>query len=284
MRLALIGLVLALAQTPAPPTTSPGPTRTLGTTGTPGTSDSVRIDAIVTDARGRSVENLKPGEFELREDGTVQAITGVQLVHAPRLVAIYLDEYYVSPSNTAIVKAALHRFVDDDLLPDDKAVILRPLDSLLTIKLTQDRAALHKVIDAFEGRYLVTDRGRADQQRAQSTWSTLNALTLHLANLGVGRASVLLVSEQADPVVRRRGMFEGLPTSTSVTRTANRSNVSIYVFDPRDAAQRAASPDEGPNLLRVLADDTDGTIISGPDSVDAGLRRMLADASSYYLL
>jgi len=297
MRLALIGLVLALAQTPAPPTTSPGPTRTLGTTGTPGTSDSVRIDAIVTDARGRSVENLKPGEFELREDGTVQAITGVQLVHAPRLVAIYLDEYYVSPSNTAIVKAALHRFVDDDLLADDKAVILRPLDSLLTITLTQDRAALHKVIDAFEGRrgdyqprteferrYLVTDRGRADQQRAQSTWSTLNALTLHLANLGVGRASILLVSEQADPVVRRRGMFEGLPTSTSVTRTANRSNVSIYVFDPRDAAQRAASPDEGPNLLRVLADDTDGTIISGPDSVDAGLRRMLADASSYYLL
>src|SRR5262252_1390424 len=281
MRLALIGLVLALAQTPAPPTTSPGPTRTLGTTGTPGTSDSVRIDAIVTDARGRSVENLKPGEFELREDGTVQAITGVQLVHAPRLVAIYLDEYYVSPSNTAIVKAALHRFVDDDLLADDKAVILRPLDSLLTITLTQDRAALHKVIDAFEGRrgdyqprteferrYLVTDRGRADQQRAQSTWSTLNALTLHLANLGVGRASILLVSEQADPVVRRRG-FEGLPTSTSVTRTANRSNVSIYVFDPRTTSERPVNTEEGPNLLHVLVDDTDGAILTAETS-DAG--------------
>jgi VWFA-related protein len=153
------------------------------------------------------------------------------------------------------------------------------------------------VIDAFEGRrgdyqprtdferrYIVTDRGRADEQRAQSTWSTLNALTLHLANLGAGRSSVLLVSEQADPLVVRRRGFEGLPTSTSVTRTANRSNVSIYVFDPRDAAQRAASPDEGPNLLRVLADDTDGAIVSGPDSAGAGLRRMLADASSYYLL
>jgi Ca-activated chloride channel family protein len=290
MRLALIGLLIALAQAPAPPTT-PAPT------GTSGTSDLVRIDAIVTDARGRSVENLKPTDFELREDGTVQTLTGVQLVRGSRLVAIYLDEYFVSPANTAAVKAALHRFVDDDLLADDKAVILRPLDSLLTIKLTQDRAALHKVIDAFEGRrgdyqprtdferrYLVTDRTRADQQRAQSTWSTLNALTLHLANLGTGRSSVLLVSEQADPVVRRRGMFEGLPTSTSVTRTANRSNVSIYVFDPRDAAQRAASPDEGPNLLRVLADDTDGTIISGPDGAAAGLRHMLADASSYYLL
>ena len=291
MRLAWIGLALALAQAPS------GTPGTPGTIGTSGTSDSVRIDAIVADARGRSVENLRPADFELREDGTTQTLTNVQLVRGPRLVAIYLDEYFVSPSNTAAVKAALHRFVDDDLLPEDKAVILRPLDSLLTIKLTQDRAALHKVIDAFEGRrgdyqprtdferrYIVTDRGRADEQRAQSTWSTLNALTLHLANLGAGRSSLLLVSEQADPVVRRRGLFEGLPTSTSVTRTANRSNVSIYVFDPRDAAQRAASPDEGPTLLRVLADDTDGAIISGSDSVAAGLRRMLADASSYYLL
>src|SRR5215467_13517403 len=112
---------------------------------------------------------------------------------------------------------------------------------------------------------------------------TLNALTLHLSNLFAGRASVLLVSEQADPVFRRRG-FDGLPTSTSVTRAANRSNVSIYVFDPRDAATRAANPDEGPNLLRVLADDTDGALFSGPETADAGLHGLLADAASYHLL
>src|SRR5205085_7566831 len=129
---------------------------------------------------------------------------------------------------------------------------------------------------------MMSDRERADVQRAQSTWSTLNALTLHLANLGAGRTSLLLVSEQADPVLRRRG-FEALPSSTSVTRTANRSNVSIYVFDPRTAAEQAASPDEGPNLLRVLADDTDGALFNGPQAA-AGLRRMLADASSYYLV
>jgi len=69
-----------------------------------------------------------------------------------------------------------------------------------------------------------------------------------------------------------------------VTRAANRSNVSVYVFDPRDAAQRAASPDEGPNLLRVLADDTDGAMFAGADSAEAGLRQMVTDASSYYLL
>ena len=38
----------------------------------PGVSvaDLVRIDVIATDARGRAVEDLKPGDFELFEDGT----------------------------------------------------------------------------------------------------------------------------------------------------------------------------------------------------------------------
>ena len=295
MRLASIAFVLSLAQTLAPAPRTSDATAAPGAAGTSATSDVVHIDAIVSDSHDRRVETLKSADFDLREDGMPQTLAAVQLVHAPRLVAMYLDEYFVSASNTAAVKASLHRFVDE-LAPDDRAVILRPLDSLLKIKLTQDRAALHAAIDAFEGRrgdyeprtafernYIVGDRTRADEQRAQSTWSTLNALTLHLANLDSGRASVLLVSEQADPVMRRRG-FEGLPTSSSVTRAANRSNVSIYVFDPRDAQQRASSPEEGPNLLRVLADDTDGALFSGPDSVDAGLRGLLNDASSYYLL
>ena len=299
--LASLALLAALAQEPA--------------------GDLVRIDVIARDAQGRPVETLTAADLQLAEDGTPQTLADVRLVRVAatatgaavspitsasderieaarentRLVGIYLDDYYVSAASTATVKAALHRFVDQDLGPRDLVALLRPLDSLLTIRLTRDRAALHRAIDAFEGRrgdyeprtdfersYIVTNRGQADVQRAQSTWSTLNALTLHLANLGAGRSSLLLVSEQADLVPRRRG-FESLPSSTAVTRTANRSNVSIYVFDPRDDSARAASPDAGPNLLRVLADDTDGALFSGPAAVDAGLRQMVDDASSYYL-
>ncbi len=287
MRLASLALIASLGQTLAP---APAPQPAAAAP-----ADFVHIDAIVTDSRGLPVETLAPADFELREDGDPQALTGVQPMGAPRLIGVYLDEYFVSAANTAVVKDALDGFIDA-LSPDDRVVIMRPLDSLLTIALTQDRAALHAAVAAFEGRRgnyeprssferssMFGDRARADEQRAQSTWSTLNALTLHLANLGTGRSSVLLVSEQADPIVRRRG-FEGLPTSSSVTRAANRSNVSIYVFDPRDAAQRAASPDEGPNLLRVLADDTDGALFSGPDGAAAGLRAMRNDASSYYML
>jgi VWFA-related protein len=274
--LASLALAAALAQAPA-------------------AGDPVRIDVIARDAQGRPVETLTSPDFELREDGTPQTIAGATLARHPRVIGIYLDEYFVDASRTAAIKAALHRFVDEDLASGDRVAILRPLDSLLKISLTADRAAVHSAIDAFEGRrgnyeprtpferdLMMSDRERADVQRVQTTWSTLNALTLHLANLGAGRTSLLLVSEQADPVLRRRG-FEALPSSSSVTRTANRSNVSIYVFDPRTAAEQAATPDEGPNLLRVLADDTDGAMFNGP-SAAGGLKQMLADASSYYLV
>ena len=175
---------------------------------------------------------------------TSRPIQDVRFVKADgnaRLFAIYLDEYYVSAGRTQEVRDALHRFVDQDLHPDDLVTILRPLDSLLSIRLTRDRDSLHRAIDAFEGRrgdyaprtafernYMVNDQAHAEVQRTQSTWSTLNALALHLANLGTGRKTMLLVSEQADPMLRRRGL-ESLPTSSSVMRTANRANVAIYV-------------------------------------------------------
>jgi len=265
--------------------------------------ETVVIDVIATNARGQAVETLKASDFVLREDGEVQAIQDVRFVKPDgnaRLFAIYLDDYYISAARTQEVRDALHRFVDQDLRPGDLVTILRPLDSLLSIRLTPDRDALHRAIDAFEGRrgdyaprtafernYMVNDQEKAEVQRTQSTWSTLNALALHLANLGTGRKTMLLVSEQADPMLRRRGL-ESLPTSSSVMRTANRANVAIYVLDPLDAAARAAVPDEGPNLLSVLAEDTDGARFApsgaSGDGLEAGLRQMVADASAYYLL
>ena len=265
--------------------------------------ETVVIDVIATNARGQAVETLKASDFVLREDGEVQAIQDVRFVKPDgnaRLFAIYLDDYYISAARTQEVRDALHRFVDQDLRPGDLVTILRPLDSLLSIRLTRDRDVLHRAIDAFEGRrgdyaprtafernYMVNDQEKAEVQRTQSTWSTLNALALHLANLGTGRKTMLLVSEQADPMLRRRGL-ESLPTSSSVMRTANRANVAIYVLDPLDAAARAAVPDEGPNLLSVLADDTDGARFApsgaSGEGLEAGLRQMVADASAYYLL
>src|SRR5262245_4591657 len=98
--LALALATVAATQASLPPSKEPG---------------LVIIDAIATDAGGRAVGTLKPGDFTLREDGAVQPIEEVRFVNAngtARLFAIYLDDYYISAANTQLVRDALHRFVD----------------------------------------------------------------------------------------------------------------------------------------------------------------------------
>ena len=82
-----------------------------------------------------------------------------------------------------------------------------------------------------------------------------------------------------------------------VFMAANRSNVAIYALDPRGLAafeydidqgvgqQRDKSGlDQGLNTLRTLADETDGRAIINSNDLERGLKQMVKDASSYYLL
>jgi VWFA-related protein len=82
-----------------------------------------------------------------------------------------------------------------------------------------------------------------------------------------------------------------------VFMAANRSNVAIYALDPRGLAafeydidqgvglQRdRAGLDQGLNTLRTLADETDGRAIINSNDLERGLKQMVKDASSYYLL
>jgi VWFA-related protein len=84
-----------------------------------------------------------------------------------------------------------------------------------------------------------------------------------------------------------------------LTDTANRANVSFYTVYPRGLAVFDApiGPDRPPSLqqdaanlnarfntLRELAENTDGTAIVNTNDIERGLRRVVADLSSYYLL
>jgi VWFA-related protein len=80
---------------------------------------------------------------------------------------------------------------------------------------------------------------------------------------------------------------------------ANRSNVSFYTLDPRGlvafdenpVATRDFDPERDrqrlgtrQNALRELAETTDGIAILNTNNFEPGLRRMVADVGSYYLL
>ena len=46
--------------------------------------DLVRTDAIVRDGRGQFIADLKPGEFEVYEDGVKQQIVSLTMIHGGR--------------------------------------------------------------------------------------------------------------------------------------------------------------------------------------------------------
>jgi VWFA-related protein len=258
----------------------------------------VRIDAIAVDARGRLVENLKPGDFELREDDVVQPIESAPFVRAggARRIAIFLDEYHVSAgAATNRVREAMTRFVEQSLGPDDQVVVMKPLDSLFAIQLTTDRDLARKAIASFEGRkgdyeprnayernYIAGTPQRIEAARVQVALSAMNALAIHLGTDADGpigeaqgrRKTLIVVTEGIARSERRRG--QDLPTLETVIRSANRSTVSVYPLDPRDPAEGVS------DATRLLATDTDGQTIAG--DLEAGLRRVTADSSAYYLL
>jgi hypothetical protein len=177
---------------------------------------------------------------------------------------------------------------------------MKPLDSVLTIRLTRDRDQAHRAIDAFEGRrgayaprtafernYIANMPARIEAARSQVTISALNALAIHLGSLSDARKTIVLVSETLPPAERRRG-FEPLPTFESVVRAANRSNVSIYAVDPQNIPAidgGAGSVADNPqDTLRMLANETDGEAIVNANDLDSAMRRIADDSSAYYLI
>lgn len=293
----------------------------------PGASEGdihrVRIDAVVTDAQGRPILDLRPTDFELLENGAVKPLDLVELRSMPRasgdvppietdadekraarepgtrLFAFFLDEFHVSPGpGTERVKRALTDFVDEKLRPQDLAVMIKPLDAVTSIRLTRDRALLHGAIDGFAGRkgdyrprtrfeelYIGRAPAAVSTARLQIVAAALRELTLHLGDLEADRAALVLVSE---------GFPRETPAAPSgrsmelqgLVRASSRFHLPTYTFNPADAADGAAAPAERERagaMLQWLAEQTGGRAVEAETMVE-GLARLSHDLDAYYAL
>jgi Ca-activated chloride channel family protein len=255
------------------------------------TPQVVRIDVIASDVRGRKLDNLKPADFEVRDGGVVQPLESVRFVKPTpddgRLIAVFLDEYHVTAANTDRVRESLSTFIDRAVMPEDSLVVMKPLDSLFTIRLSRDRDAARSIVKGFEGRsgdyaprnpyernFMAGTPARIENARAQVALSAINALAVHLGSVPDRRKTLIIVSEGMGRGERRRGL-EYLPTTDTIVRSAQRANVAIYPVNP---AQAPAEPD----TIAPLARETTGEAIAA--DLDGGLRRAMDDASGYYLL
>jgi VWFA-related protein len=306
-----VALALAAFLQPAAP---PAPAAPAGDT-------LVRVDAFVADARGRTIDNLKASDFDLREDGAPRTIDAVRFVRADgragmadtasiasdadeqreasrpgvRLFAIFLDEYHITPGAPADrAREAVERFIANDVGPQDLLVVMKPLDSLFSIHLTYDRAAARATLEAFEGRkgdytlknayereYMASTPAAMEQMRMQVTMSALNSLAVHLGWASHDARKSLIVVSEGFGAAMRRRRGSSLPTLEQVVRSANRANVSVYPVDPRATSEE---PDGEEDALLAAATQTDGRSTPGGGDLDAGLRQVAVDASAYYLI
>jgi VWFA-related protein len=283
------------------------------------------LDVIVRDARGRDVETLTAADFVVTENGTPVPVSRSRFVKIgggdggaarrvtsagasaeqraggdARLFGIYLDEFHVTPGARADeARETLARWVLEALGPDDLVIVLRPLDSLLSIDISDNREAAARVIrsfaprrgdysprTAFERDFIAGAPANVDTARAQITASSLHALVTRMSRIASQRKTLLVFSEGLDRAGVRRRDGE-LPGLDSVAVAANRVHVSVYPIDTSDGslpADASADVTRSRERLDVLARETGGEVIGRRGPVVDGLARALRDASGYYSL
>src|SRR4051794_31489806 len=169
--------------------------------------DVVRIDAVVTDADGRTVPNLTAADFEVRQDGKVQPVTfaqfmpvfsgplpavtpqsavagivpaaviaepGIRREEIQRTLAIVVDDLGLSFESFLGMQKALHAFVDRELRPADLVAVVRTGGAGGGLQpFTTDRRVIHSVINGLS--WNGQSRNGVEPFQAMNQWTTFSA-------------------------------------------------------------------------------------------------------------
>jgi VWFA-related protein len=147
------------------------------------TVNLVQVDAVVTDAKGKQVTDLKQGDFEILQDGKVQKITHFSYISnlAPRpaaapppaavavkkgpgvppppptrlkanqvrrTIALVVDDLGLSFESIAQVRSSLKKFVDTQMEPGDLVAIIRTGAGMGALQsFTSNKQELYAAID-----------------------------------------------------------------------------------------------------------------------------------------
>jgi VWFA-related protein len=278
----------------------------------------VRVDVTVIGKGDKGVPDLEAADFEVSEDGVPQTVSTVQFVritgqptgadetslgirsrdHAAaeaaredvRLFVIYFDDYHIEklPAITVPLRRELTAFINR-LQPTDLVAIVDPLTLASHIEFTRDQGKMLDIVRNLEGRMfeIFPIRNAAEEAqlksgdtlrlRAQVTYSSLQAICVRLGGIREGRKTIIFVS-QGPPIMLPTGNLE--LDIRGATDAANRANVTIHTVDPRGLGAYARAADS----LYRLATDTGGRAILNTNNFELGLRQVVEDASSYYLV
>jgi VWFA-related protein len=151
--------------------------------------DYVEIDAVVTDAQGRFVADLRKEDFEVLEEGQPQTVTTLTVVDLPvqrqdpplfkgvplepdvrsnidpfdgRIFLIVLDDLHTDFRRTARVRAGAKAFIERHVGANDLVALVQTGSGARSAQdFTTSRSRLFAAIDTFSGRKI----GSATQSR-----------------------------------------------------------------------------------------------------------------------
>ena len=259
------------------------------------TTAQIPVRIVATDAKGRDVKNLTPADVEISEGSNGQKIQSLVRASAgPRKIGILLDEYHVADgASVQNASAALLRFIEKSVRPDDVVLVMKPLDPAATLAPVKSLDELRKIVGEFAGRkgnyaprtpfeaeYMSTLPPSVTRQRAQVVRAALQALiTVMNRSAPTGPtvpAALLLVSEGFAAEDRGRDRLTSLRV---VARAARMSGVAVYVLDPVPVAPSSSPFSE---MWQALTAQTGGVLTSG-SPLDAALTRVASDLESQYV-
>jgi VWFA-related protein len=183
-------LTQTFAQNPAPSPAPPvqQPTETVAQEDTVRiTTNLVQLDVVVVDSNNNPVTDLRPEEFEIKEDNRTQKITNFSYISAEpaatagpasaatspadkngpttavapalvplrasqvkRTMALVVDDLSLSLESTAPVRKALKKFVDEQMQPGDLVAIIRTAGGMGVLQqFTNDKRQLYSAIESI---------------------------------------------------------------------------------------------------------------------------------------
>jgi len=242
--------------------------------------DLVLVDTIAVDRTGHPVHGLRQEDFQVFEDGTPRPIASFTEISADagdldgRLIAILLDDVMVDPVLTVRVKTIARAFVDRMGPRDELGIVKLNGDSART---TRDRAALLEAID----NYLPGVGVGLDVRWGEHALETIADLSAQFAVAEHPRKTIVCIGSAflfnlREPAPSAFGFVR--PSWFDAVRAAARSNVSVYVIDPRGLTASDDAFDAG-----GLAAETGG-ISFRTNMFDRAVDRVWRDAGNYYLL
>lgn len=244
-----------------------------------GPAPSLRLDVVAIDSAGVPVTDLRPAEFEVWISGYRVPIADVfaPMPDRPRTIVLLLDDTAANPELAQRVRAAARAVVEQKSAADQVTVLTLNGRGAVT---ATDSAQLMQAID----RYNIQGLPFRLEDAGARVLRTMESLARQLPETTRDRNTIVAVGSAwlFDTPMPPPGLGDLTQEWVAAMRTMAETHTSLYVFDPSGVGMgRGRMADGGAS---GFARETGGHAFLNTNDLDGTARRILAEASAYYVL